>query len=133
MNKSKFVRFLIRLLAFTVLLGLIAVLLNYILPSGSLPKALPWMFLLFVTVTLAVHAVLLQISRLNPSRFVSYFMLTTFVKLILYFIAVLVYVFTVKQGLLSFVLSFFLLYIFYTVFEVITLLSQTRDEKNLRK
>jgi predicted PurR-regulated permease PerM len=54
-------------------------------------------------------------------------MLATFVKLLIYLVAVLAYVFTNKEKLLPFILAFFLLYIFYTVFEVINILSQTKD------
>jgi len=44
-----------------------------------------------------------------------------------YLIVVVVYVFYVKEGILSFILTFFILYIIYTAFEVATILAQTKE------
>lgn len=130
--KSKLKRFFIRLIIFSLVLVLFAYFLDQVLPQGSLPRVLPYLFILFFLVTLAVHYVVLRITELKPARFVSYFMLATFVKLVIYFIAVLVYVFSRKEQVLPFILSFFILYIFYTVFEVVSILGQTRapDKSN---
>jgi len=124
---GKLQRFFLRLSIFSLGLIVIAFLLRTLLPEGSLPAVLPYLFILFFVVTLAVHWIVLKISELKPARFVSYFMLATFGKLVIYFIAVLVYVFTRKEQVLPFILSFFILYIFYTVFEVISILGQTRE------
>lgn len=126
--KSKFIHFLIRISLFSLVLSLAAVALWLLLPAGTLPAALPWLFVLFFGMTIAVHYLLLRFSAMKPARFVNYFMITTFFKLILYSAAVLVYVFTVKTGVLPFILAFFLLYIFYTVFEVVMILAQTGNK-----
>lgn len=123
---GKLKQFFIRLVLFSICLGLIAWALGLILPEGTLPLALPWLFVMFFIVSLLVHWIVLRISELKPSRFVSYFMLATFGKLLIYIIAVLAYVFTKKEGLLPFIVAFFLLYIFYTVFEVTSILKQTK-------
>jgi hypothetical protein len=125
--KGKFNRFFIRLVIFSFVLILFAFLLEKVLPEGSVPSVLPWVFLLFFSMTLAVHWTLLRITLLKPSRFVSYYMLATVIKLLVYMIAVLAYVFFVKEGILSFIIAFFALYIFYTVFEVAGILSQTKE------
>jgi hypothetical protein len=88
---------------------------------------LPYLFLLFYVIGALVHFVLLRITSLNPRKFVSYFMLATFFKLMNYLIVILVYVLYVKEGILPFILSFFILYIIYTVFEVATILAQTKE------
>jgi len=116
-----------RLVIFSLVMVFIAFLLDAVLPEGSLPAALPYLFVLFFSVTIAVHWVLLKITELKPAKFVSYFMLATFGKLIIYLIVILIYVFTRKEQLLAFILSFFILYIFYTVFEVVSILSQTKE------
>ena len=64
---------------------------------------------------------------LNPRKFVGYFMLSTFLKLFVYLVVMVMYVFNVKEGILEFILAFFTLYIIYTVFEVVTILNQTKD------
>ncbi len=54
-------------------------------------------------------------------------MLATFFKLMNYLIVIVVYTLYVKEGILPFILSFFILYIIYTVFEVATILAQTKE------
>jgi hypothetical protein len=125
---GKLKRFFIKLLIFSLVLVLFTFLLDTILPAKSLPRVLPWLFILFFTVTFLVHWIVLRITELKPTRFVSYFMLATFGKLLIYFLAILTYIFTRKEEMLPFILSFFILYIFYTVFEVVNILSQTKEE-----
>jgi hypothetical protein len=110
-----------------LLLGLACWALSSFLPADSISPAYPFIILLFFGITALMHYVILRITRLNPRRFVSYFMLATFVKLIVYFTAVLVYVFNFRENLLSFIVTFFVLYIFFTVFEVTLILKQTRE------
>lgn len=124
--KQQFVKFFLRLTLFTVAVALAGTALKYLLPDGYVPDTFFPVLLFFYFVTLAVHFSLLKTTQLSPSKFVSYFMLTTLVKLMVYFIAILAYVFIVKENLLPFLLSFFLLYIFFTTFEVVSILRQTR-------
>ncbi len=125
--KDKYLRFLVRLILMSLGLGLAGWLLGLFLPEKTINPVYPYMLLLFFSITAIIHYVVLRISRLNPRRFVSYFMLATFFKLIIYFTAVLVYVYTTRENVLSFILTFFIIYIFYTVFEVILILAQTKD------
>jgi len=125
--KKKYQKFLVRLTILSLILGLLAYLLNRFLPDGIISPALPYLLLLFYFVTAIVHYVLLRITLMNPRKFVSYFMLATFLKLMNYLIVIVVYVFFVKSGILQFILAFFALYIFYTIFEVVTILVQTKE------
>ena len=125
MNK-KYRRFTLRLIILSLITGLAAFLLSMVLPGGIITMSYPWLILLFIVVTALVHYVLLRITELNPRKFVGYFMLATSLKLLVYLIVVFIYVFTVKTGILQFILAFFALYIIYTVFEVVTILSQTK-------
>lgn len=125
--RKKYLQFIIRLTILSLILGLLAFILSRFLPDGMISPALPYLFILFYVITAIVHYILLRITVLNPRKFVSYFMLATFVKLMNYLIVVVVYAFYVKEGILPFILSFFILYIFYTVFEVVTILAQTKE------
>ena len=127
---SKLKQFIYRLAAFSFILLSVAYLLKYVLLPGTLPDILPYLIILFFVVTILVHLVVLWTTELKPARFVSYYMLATFVKLLVYIIAVLVYVFARKEQVLSFIISFFILYIFYTVFEVVSILGQTKEKNN---
>jgi hypothetical protein len=125
--RKKYLQFIVRLTLLSLFLGFIAFIMNRLLPDGMISPALPWLFLLFYITGAAVHYVLLRITALNPRKFVSYFMLATFFKLMNYLIVIVVYTFYVRQGILSFIISFFILYIIYTVFEVATILAQTKE------
>jgi len=125
--RKKYQHFILWLTLLSFVLALLVFLLDRFLPSGILSPALPYLLILFYVITAVVHYVLLKITVLNPRKFVGYFMLATFLKLLNYLIVIVVYVFIVKEGILSFVLSFFVLYIIYTVFEVVTILAQTKE------
>lgn len=125
--KQKYTRFLLRLSMMTLILGLAGWVLSIVLPEHTISPLYPVIILLFFAITALMHFIILRITKLNPRRFVSYFMLATFFKLIIYFTAVLVYVFSYKEHVLSFIVTFFIIYIFFTVFEVALILSQTKD------
>lgn len=125
--RKKYLQFIIRLTILSLALVLIAYILSRLLPPRIISPALPYLFLLFYVIGALVHFVLLRITALNPRKFVSYFMLATFFKLMNYLIVILVYTLYVKEGILPFILSFFILYIIYTVFEVATILAQTKE------
>lgn len=126
MNQT-YLQFLVRLTIMTVIIGLAGFLLKRFLPPDTISPAYSIILLLFFLVTAFIHYILLRITRLNPRRFVSYFMLATFIKLIVYFSAVLVFVFTNRENILSFIITFFVMYILFTVFEVVLILKQTRE------
>jgi hypothetical protein len=125
--RKKYLQFIIRLTILSLALGLLAFILSRFLPDGFISPAIPYLIILFHVITAIVHYILLRITTMNPRKFVSYFMLATFIKLMNYLIVVVVYTFYVKEGILPFILSFFILYIFYTVFEVVTILAQTKE------
>ena len=125
--KQKYSRFFIRLIILTLALFGIAWIMDFMLPEHAISRAYPYILILFFLVTASVHFVLLRISALKPQKFVTSFMLATLVKLVIYLIVVLVYVFSYHSDILSFILTFFVLYLIYTAFEVIFLLSQTRE------
>ena len=125
MNK-KYRQFITRLFILSLITGLVFYLLDSLLAEGIITLSYPWLIVLFFVVTALVHYVLLRITELNPRKFVGYFMLATSLKLLNYLIVIFVYVFMVKEGILQFILAFFILYIIYTVFEVVTILSQTK-------
>lgn len=125
--REKYQKFILRLTIISLIAGIAAYLLDLFLPDGFITPALPYLFILFYVITALAHYVLLKITTLNPGKFVSYYMLATFLKLLNYLIVIVVYVFYVKKGVLPFILAFFALYIVYTVFEVVTILSQTRE------
>lgn len=125
--RKKYQHFILRLTILSLALGVLVFIMNWLLPAGIISPATPYLIILFYVITAIVHYVLLRITALNPRKFVGYFMLATSLKLMNYLIVVVVYVFYVKEGILSFILTFFILYIIYTVLEVATILVQTKE------
>lgn len=123
--KQKYSRFIVRLIFLTLFIGLAGWALGILFPE-AVTSAFPAMLGLFFIVTAGIHYILLRITGLNPRRFVSYFMLATSLKLIIYLGAVLFYVFTVRADLLTFIATFMVLYLVFTIFEVILILKQSK-------
>jgi hypothetical protein len=122
-------RFVIQLLLFTVLLGVVYYALKYFLPESYFSPALPFLFPFFFSATAIFYSYLVKSSEQKFNRFVNRFMLTTFIKLMLFMAVLLCYVFTHKDEAVPFILSFFILYVAYTVFEVVALLNLPKQEK----
>lgn len=123
--RKAFYKFVYSLALFTAVLGIIAIILKYTLPEKIIPASLPLLFLLFIIVSATVHYFLLKSATYSGSKFVSFFMATTFLKLFIYLIIIILYALLVKVNLVSFILTFFILYLLYTAFEVVMILRQT--------
>jgi phosphoglycerol transferase MdoB-like AlkP superfamily enzyme len=121
-------KFIVNLLVFSVILGAIAFTLSFFLTENYFSPALPFLFPFFFAVTILVFGFLLKSAATKFNRFVNRFMMATFLKLMVYMAVLVVYVFTHKYDAIPFILSFFILYLAYTFFEVIALLKFTRTE-----
>jgi hypothetical protein len=126
-NNNKFV---IQLLVFSGILGILAYGLTFVLPGNYFSPALPFLFPFFFSMTAIVFNYLVKSTEKKFNRFANRFMLTTFIKLFVYMAVLLVYVFTHKEDAVPFILAFFILYVAYTVFDVVILLKYTRPENN---
>jgi hypothetical protein len=120
---SPFFLFAKRLLLYTVILVIVCYAIRYFLPAGWRTPALPYLFPFFFSVNIVVHYVLLKATEKRFSKFVNYYLAGTFSKLILYVAVLLLYILLHRPDALPFTVTFFFLYILYTSFEVIALLS----------
>ena len=117
-------KFTLQLFIFSALLGAIAYGLTFILPASFFSPVLPLLFIFFLSSTTIVYFYLAKSVGTKYSSFINRFMITTLVKLFIYIGVLLVYVFTHKQDAVPFILSFFILYVAYTAFEVMAMLKQ---------
>jgi len=122
----QYISFLKKLTIFSLLLAIPGVIAAYTLPSEYITPTLPFLYVFFYSATTLVHYLLLKISKKKPTAFINYFMLLTFGKLIFYLSVILVYIILYKDDAKSFVISFLILYLFFTAFEVVQSLKQTR-------
>ncbi|MFH0865596.1 MAG: hypothetical protein V1904_05350 [Bacteroidota bacterium] len=120
--KTPFTKFILGLFIFSLTLGVAAIILAQILPDKYLSPGLPLMFPFFLLLTLAVFYVVTSETGKFFSNFVNRFMLATFCKMFLSIIVLLAYVFTHREDAVPFIISFFLLYVLFSIYEAIALL-----------
>lgn len=82
-------------------------------------------FFFFYGFSALLHLLLLKLAEQKPNQFITYFMGITGLKLFIYLIILMVYLFLHTTGSrIGFIVSFFYLYITFTTFEVVMLLRQ---------
>ena len=115
-------RFFLRLIIFSMILGAIAYVLKFYLPSNYFTPVLPFLFPFFFASTMIVYFFLTKSSGKKMNRYINNFMMITFLKLMVYMAVLTAYIFTHKQDAVCFILTFFILYLAYTAFEVVGIL-----------
>jgi hypothetical protein len=128
--KYKYIDFLKRLFIYTFLLAVVGFMAAYFFPQKYITPTLPYLFFFFFSVTLIVHLILLNVSQKKTSGFINFFMLLTFGKLLFFLTIILVYALLNRSDAVRFIISFFILYVFYTAFEVVLSLSHTTTKKD---
>ncbi len=115
-------KYIIRLLIFSLLIAILAFALYATVLSRFYLPVMPWVLLFFVLISLATHYILIKAGESRITKFSTSFMGVTSIKLFLYLIFIVVYLINDKSNALVFVISFFILYLLFTVFETSTLL-----------
>jgi hypothetical protein len=127
--KYQYISFLKNLLVYTLILGFGGFLFINYMPKEYVSPALPYLFFFFFSITLIVHLVLLRVSEKKSASFINFFMLLTFGKLLFFLTIILVYALLNRTDAVPFIISFFVLYVFYTAFEVALSLRHTIPQK----
>lgn len=122
-NSSDYLSFLRRLLIFSIVLGLVATGVRYLVPSRYITPTLPLMFLFFIAVTLVGYYFILRSTGKRFIRFINSYILVTVVKLCLFIGVIFFYLLNHKQDAAAFAVAFLILYLCYIIFEVVNLVS----------
>lgn len=115
-------KFIIREIVFAAILGIVAyVLFQTILKDYYLPVF--WMLFCVISLFTAIfHYSVLHAGSKELSKFSSKFMMFAGIKMIIYLFIIVFYAFSFPDKAKFFLISFFILYLLYTVFEVILIL-----------
>jgi phosphotransferase system glucose/maltose/N-acetylglucosamine-specific IIC component len=97
------------------------------IPDFYIP-VLPFMPILFYTVTNLVHVYLLSNAAKKEARFTSHYMAASFLKMFFYMALGIGYAFANREQAKIFLVNYLLLYIIYTTFEVIELSKVVRQK-----
>ena len=122
--KPIFLRFVLSLSVFSlVIISAGLVIFNYLLTENTLTTvSFVSVCLLFHAVILIVYYVLLKSSEKRAQNFVRNFIATTFLKLLTYLLILVVCILLNRENVKAFIITFLILYLFYTVFETIAII-----------
>lgn len=115
--------FLVKIVIFTIIIfSITAALFSTLLKNYAL-GSFPYLILLIATVTTIGHLLIIRASEKNAMKFTTAFMASVTFKLMVYLFFMLIYLVIDHSQVISFVLTFMSLYIVFTIFEVIQVLS----------
>lgn len=122
-------KLLTRYIVFTIIIAVAAFGISVFLPQSMRTPALPFLIPFFLVLGFGVHAILLKMSGNKFSRFVNAYLVASFLKLFLYLIVMVIYIYLNRHDALPFAITFLLLYILYSIFEVISFLSAKSENQ----
>lgn len=123
-------KIIIYLTAITLILVLLTLMTSIIFPALHVTPAFPFILILYYFVTLGVLMVLEKSMQKRLSNFANTYMIATFLKLVFFTVVIIVYVISNKKDAVSFVVVFFVYYLIYTIFEVLSLRQLNDSEKS---
>jgi len=92
------------------------------LPGKYVSPAVPGIILFFAIFTSTVFYYQIEASIKKTSKFVNFFLIATVFKLILFLTLVLIYALLNKGDAVNFIISFFIIYLVFSAFELVQLL-----------
>ena len=111
-------KFIVKICLFTLIIFLIGTALFATLLKSFYLSVFPYQILLIATVTTIGHLWVIRASEQNTMKFTTAFMGSATLKLIVYLFFMLIYLWIDRSKVIPFVLTFMILYLIYTVFEV---------------
>jgi hypothetical protein len=114
---------LIKIILFSAVLEIIAIVLNAVMPVKFISQTLLFQVPFFFSASFLANNYMLRMSsEKNPNKFVRAFMMTTFLRFMLYIIIIAAYVFLFRSDAVNFLITFFILFFLYLIFDVYFLL-----------
>lgn len=132
MNKNLSGLFKKYIRSISILTGVIGILIGvmFIYLPQYLSPALLWLIPYFLVISLGFHYYLIKSATKDVKKFIPRFMVSTGVKLVVYLGTLLVMAFTSNNNPVPFIIGFFTLYLFYTIFEIVSFMHQSKQIQN---
>ena len=111
-------KFIVKITIFTFAVFVITAVLFSTLLRNYYLSAFPYQILLIATVTTIGHLWVISASSSNTMKFTTAFMGSTTLKLMVYLFFMLIYLWIDRSQVVPFVLTFMVLYLLFTIFEV---------------
>ena len=125
------ISFITKILIFTAILALAGIVLFTQLFSKYYFTAFPFLFIVFPSISIIVHNMLLKASKKRPAQFNASFMGSFMIKLFAYSAFVGIMLLVSKVNFIPFILTTLFLYLFYTIFDTVMLLKDLQKAKEL--
>lgn len=107
-----------QLLILAAATGMVIIALFMLIPPKYISPALPYLLVFYTAATLISFYFIQKRIEATPSGFITAFMANSIIRLLLYLVIIVVYAFTHKYDAVNFIISFFILYLIFTTFEV---------------
>lgn len=127
---SELRKFATRLFLLSLILAMLQFVAGFFLPEDFINPAWPFMILFFVLINYGMFYYMVKATQKRFSRFVNYFMIMTMAKLFLLLLIIILYALLNPAEVWSFVITFFIYYMVYTIFEVAYFLRYIEANKN---
>lgn len=114
--------FLKQLLILASIIGICIIAIIFVIPPQYVSPTLPFLLVFHTAATLISFLYIQKKTQNSPNKFINVYMVNTTVKLLLYLVILMVYSLNNISDAVNFIISFFIMYLIFTVFEVVNLL-----------
>ncbi|MBA7517029.1 hypothetical protein ES705_09079 [subsurface metagenome] len=119
-------KFIVKGIFITLLLAVI----GYFLFTGVFNPyyqvILPFVLLFIFLFTSVIHTILLKTARKEPKKLVNRFLMLTGLKMMIYLLFMIIYLVISKQDSAPFLLTFLIVYLVFSIFEILSILSHLK-------
>ncbi|MBA7559706.1 hypothetical protein ES708_01321 [subsurface metagenome] len=119
-------KFIVKGIFITLLLAVI----GYFLFTGVFNPyyqvILPFVLLFIFLFTTVIHTILLKTARKEPKKLVNRFLMLTGLKMMIYLLFMIIYLVISKQDSAPFLLTFLIVYLVFSIFEILSILSHLK-------
>lgn len=116
-------KFIVQGFFITLLLAVIGYFLFTVVFNPYYQVILPFVLLFIFLFTTVIHAMLLKTARKKPKKLVNRFLMLTGLKMMIYLLIMIIYLVISKQDSAPFLLTFLIVYLVFTIFEISSILS----------
>lgn len=119
---KKFKGFIKTISIISISLLVISTIIFFFTPKIKITPAFPIILIFMYLTTISIFKLLAKSMENRLSKFANAYMLVNFGKLVIFSIIIVVYAVLNKEDAISFMLTFFIYYFIFTIFEVFSLL-----------
>ena len=122
---EKFNTYLKKILILTAVIAIIMIVSFLIIPE-RVSIALPFLLAFFLGISIISYMILQKKAVENPRKFITGFLAHTGIRMMIYLAIIVTYALLNRDDAVNFIIGFFILYIFFTFFEVMQFIALTK-------